>query len=745
MFVTTPAIRYQHHIEGTWGEFSTPAGRVAYILTKARLGRTGTDKERRLTAQLRPVREVLNPKDLNFNQLLQRDLDDHRVATKLLPYLLKPKATGPAFFPPIVTVLLPFEANVPNGTFDTPETLDDLVTEDGIQFQEIRYGQAFRVRRLATEQGLHSIKLGRLGWNDEEAKLVVLDGQHRAMALIAVDRTINKTWDIGAGTSYRHFYEHRVRELLKDSDIELDKIEIPVTVCWFPDLAGPGTNPHLAARKIFVDVNKEARQPSEARLILLSDTELLNIFTRCLLNRLRDPAPSLPIFAIEYDNPDKDAARPVRWSVLTNLNLLKSAVQNTLFCRQKYLTNMKARFGGRPPWDEMNERMRDQLNVQSLFTEVIEDGERTIQRADIGNEHFPMNGLDELRKQFMDSWGSAILTVLGGLLPYKAHCDALEELNDNWLIDDAMASLANEAIFVGVGMYWTLRSSASHWHRRVEERRKQQLPIPHKPDIVKAWDIIDGSKRGEFTARRALAYLGRASDSAKKDSEDTYGIMNTHACQLGVLLALTTLVELTGCRGAAIATLAEHLVEAWNAALASEVNTARDRRLIFARHPTIRRPINLIGKMDTPLAVYFRYFWLQLLLLPDAQTKLAGIVEPDVVGRLVSESRAHYLDYLTSEGAKALRPLHPDWSPAKRQEKARPEAIKNLKAALVHWFEMNNDEVDAWLASLEAGAGGVQSELPDDAASEDNGEEDDGGDTDSMTVDQLLKNIEDED
>src|SRR5436305_1639382 len=117
MFKKTPKVNYQHSVEGTCGEFNTPAGRVAYVLTKARLGTTRTDNERRLTSQLRPVREVLDSKDLDFNQLLQRDLDDHRVATQLLPYLLKPQFTGPAFFPPLMAVLLPFKGTKPIDAF----------------------------------------------------------------------------------------------------------------------------------------------------------------------------------------------------------------------------------------------------------------------------------------------------------------------------------------------------------------------------------------------------------------------------------------------------------------------------------------------------------------------------------------------------------------------------------------------------------------------------------------------------
>jgi len=106
-------ITYQQVAFGTWGRFNTPAGVIEFLETKARLGSGSTDAETRLTRFLKPVREALSTKDMDFNQLLQRDLDDHRVATELVPYLMHANQAGPAFFPPIVVALLPFDGPKP--------------------------------------------------------------------------------------------------------------------------------------------------------------------------------------------------------------------------------------------------------------------------------------------------------------------------------------------------------------------------------------------------------------------------------------------------------------------------------------------------------------------------------------------------------------------------------------------------------------------------------------------------------
>lgn len=699
MFEEAPTQTYQHRVEGIWGEFLTTAGRVSYVLTKARLGTSGTDHERRLTQHLRPVREVLEVKGLDFNQLLQRDLDDHRVITDLVPYLLKPKSTGPAFFPPIVAVLLPFAGKQPVAEF--PQCEDEVVTkEDSIFFNMRRFGPAFRVLRHAYESGqTHPIKLGRLEWNDEHSKLVVLDGQHRAMALLAIDRTIRKTWSQEGAGRYSHFYESRVRRILDEvkAELSLDGIEVPVAVCWFPDKTGPSGSPHHAARKLFVDVNKEARTPSEARLTLLSDAELLNVLTRGLLNRLRQESPPLPLFAVEYDNPERETARPVKWSVLTNLNFLKASVELCVFGPPKYVRNVKTKFGGRKSEPEMDTYMREQLDLKSLFPEHIEDGERIVDREEIGNKRFPGQHAEALTDRFMTSWGHAILALLGGLLPYKAHCEALIQLNDDWIDDDAIAGLAKEAMFEGVGMFWTLRSSNDYWLTQRLEAKRVGKPEPPKPEIVQAWDIIQagGKKQEAFNALRSSAYLESASKKAVESSNAFFEVVCTNACQLGAVMALASLGWKTGTAPKDMGQFAEIVVAAWNSALIADVDagSVKTRRLVFSKE--VKNPINRIKKLDSPLSVYFRYFWLELLRTSAAMAVIGGSIEPAIIEELSADGRELYLfDYLIPEQEKTLERTTMKKSTAKKKARALESGL--LKKALQTWFEYPSAEFDSW-------------------------------------------------
>jgi hypothetical protein len=746
MFNVVPSEKYQHTVEGTWGQFQTPAGRVAYILTKARLGTTGTDHERRLTAHLRPVREVLEIKGLDFNQLLQRDLDDHRVATYLIPYLLKPKNTGPAFFPPIMAVLLPFAAKRPIDDFPPPGSPSAIEVE-GMHFRETRCLNAYRVLQLARPDGqLHPIKLGRMEWNDEHAKLVVLDGQHRAMALLAIDRTLNKSWSQEGAGRYSHFYEARVKRLLEEAkrdgvDLSLDHIEVPVTVCWFPDRNGPGGNPQRAARKLFVDVNKEARTPSEARLTLLSDSELLNILTRALLNRLRQDSPPLPLYAIEYDNPDRDSARPVKWSVVTNLNFLKAAVELSVFGPKKYIRDVMTRFGGRKSEPDKDDYMREQLDLVTLFTERVDDGEQVIERAHIGNRLFPVRQIDAITERFMSTWGRAVLAVVGGLKPYQAHGAALTKLYEDWVVDDAIASLAREAMFEGVGMYWTLRSSNEHWQTQRDQAKRLNKPESPKPEIVKAWEIIKsggsnesgGSKEREFNAHRAFYYLGSAAEKQVVAATALFDVVNTNACQLGAVMAIATLAWKMQTAPKDVGAFAEAVVSAWNAALASTAKSGRDRRLVFSKQ--IDSPINRIRKLDSPLAVYFRYFWFELLRVEAAKKELAGFVDPAVVESLAAETRELYLfHYLVPEQEKALERTN---MRAKRiPEEARKTESAALKKALSAWFELPGEAFDVWYQSASEAP-----EEPQVGGSEEGASEPEHGAAEEESLEELLEKL----
>ncbi|MFE3109062.1 hypothetical protein ACFXKJ_19395 [Kitasatospora indigofera] len=710
MFGSGSKLTFRDFVQGTWGSFDTPAGRVDYIMTKAKLGGDADAPERQLTKSLAPVREVMEAGDLDFNQLLQRDLDDHRVADKLIPYLFKQQTTGPAFFPPIVAVLLPFQAKKPT-TFPAlgaPES----VPHDDARWQEEQAGNAFRVHRLLGADGnLHPANLGKLWWNDSEARLVVLDGQHRAMGLIAVERTVSRSWQ-GAGMQFKPFYEHQVGELLRRHDVKeehLAKIEVPVTVCWFPDQTGESSRPHEAARKLFVDVNKEARPPSESRIILLSDGELSNVLTRSLLSALRGRSEAhLPLYAVEYDNPEINGSRPARWSVMTNIHLFKMVVNRCIFGPPKYLTNLAQPFSGRESQAVRDEFMREQLDLVSLLPPDFNDGGRQYYRARIGETEFPPSRTDQMVNRFMESWGEAFLTLLSKTEPYKAHATGLATFKDGWDTTHNHSALAYDALFGGVGIYWTLRDSYRNYQEKMAEDKRaeekdadEKIPKPVKTDVVRAWEALK-EKESEFEEHRARAYLNSTTTNMIGRSKKAFEVFNTHACQLGMIMTLASIWEMRknqpgGADLKDLPAFADSLVKAWNAYFGLDRGKPRDRRLAFSKDAS--HPINQIINMDTPNAVYFRYFWLQALRTPAAWQHVAPwLIDSTAFDNGLSHARRLYLDLCVKQKSNALKVSQPALGPGKREEHAVEQATKELKKALNHWFEVSPEGFDTWLA-----------------------------------------------
>ncbi|MFB9431779.1 DNA sulfur modification protein DndB [Streptoalloteichus tenebrarius] len=692
---------FRDYVQGTWGSFDTPAGRVDYIMTKARLGGDADAPERQLTKSLAPVREVMDSGDLDFNQLLQRDLDDHRVAVNLIPYLLKPQATGPAFFPPIMAVLLPFKNKRPT-SFPMLDTSKQVEHDDAL-WQEERAGNAFRVHRLLGVDGeLHGANVGKLWWNQSEASLVVLDGQHRAMALLAVERTLSRTWQ-GNGEQFRPFYEHQVERLLNEyqvSEVDLAKIEVPVTVCWFPCETGESSRPHESARKLFVDVNKEARPPSESRIILLSDGELVNVLTRSLLSALRGRnGAHLPLYGVEYDNPEINTSRPARWSVMTNIHLLKMAVNRCIFGPPKYLINLAQPISGREKAEERDEFMRTQLDLASLLPDYLDDAGYPYDRDAIGDRNFPLGRAEAIAGRFMETWGLAILTLLSQTAPYAAHAEGLARFKESWHTANTHAALAHDALFGGVGIYWTLRDSYDHYQDAI---RRLNGPKPPKSDVIRAWETLK-EKESEFDEYRAHAYVGSTRRDVVKRCKAAFGVFNTHACQLGLIMTLASLWEMRKNQpgGADIKDLpafSAALVAGWNTFFKSGGSRARDRRYAFTRDCS--HPINQISNMDTPNAVYFRYFWMQALATSSAWRHLdSWLPNRDAFDAGLSAARHMYLDLCIKQKLKALESSDPLLGPERRIARAKKLATAELQKALHHWFDVLPQEFEAWLAS----------------------------------------------
>jgi hypothetical protein len=186
---------------------------------------------------------------------------------------------------------------------------EDLKAIEGAPYKQViqRAGplgqEAFEFEQVEFNGARLEFDNARLRINTNRCKIVIVDGQHRAMALLALYRNV-KGWPDHTA-AIKHYYQRWTKDLLKNFDLK--EISLPIAICTFPTLF-EGNSPYKvtqACRSIFLALNKNARPVSRARNILLDDKDLLSHFEREILEEVKSftlDAPSrLRLWNFELD------------------------------------------------------------------------------------------------------------------------------------------------------------------------------------------------------------------------------------------------------------------------------------------------------------------------------------------------------------------------------------------------------------------------------------------------------------
>lgn len=268
-------------IYGSFGEFTIGDGanaiRAKYILTKIKPGNDGT-WESELASQMKPWREVFNVEELSFDELLQRELDDSRVAHDLIPYLLGESGNKASFFPPILAVIVPRKQGETGieGVYPAPTIRNESIEEyeDLFSFEQVVWNN-------------NPTPLATLSYNRQRSAFIIVDGQHRAMAVLALHRQLNENWGDNPFASY---YDH-----IEVTPEHVKNIELPVCIIYFPDLHKDNPTPKeqgvdlsFVCREIFLVVNRSAKRVSETRTLLLDDEDIAAHLTRKTLSTFKN-------------------------------------------------------------------------------------------------------------------------------------------------------------------------------------------------------------------------------------------------------------------------------------------------------------------------------------------------------------------------------------------------------------------------------------------------------------------------
>ena len=434
-------------LKGSAGSFKVGAKNnhknfeVKYLLTHVGLNfEEGSDEQ--LLKELAPVREIFDFRSLDFDEIMQRDIDDSRVSNELIPYILDDSsAEFVKFFPPIVIFALPIksDANKPDDFYPTvtskTEKINDLESgvEDWLITQSGGIGkEVFKFEQpiVDNEPVLHD--LVKLSFNTSKCKLVIVDGQHRAMALLALYRNIKDDWSDARRKPFESYYQEWTPDYIRSFDLK--EIKLPMIICTIPALDEQYKNAcgeydlKKASRTIFLTLNKTARKVSRSRNLLLDDSDLISSFMRGVLSKIKNGDKNftsdtpLEIHNIELDqNGDRQViSSPMAFTGVSHLYyiiehlMLNSGDVNGIRKRE-------GRFSTRTTGSYITGAL-SRLDCENILgRDAIDSITRNI---------FTRKDEYELSNVFNEKYGSIILKTFANFKPFADYAQATQTIKD---------------------------------------------------------------------------------------------------------------------------------------------------------------------------------------------------------------------------------------------------------------------------------------------------------------------------
>lgn len=464
-------------IPGSMGTFSVggknsrSSVRVQFLQTYVRFT-LGGDHEEKLLSKLAPVREVFPVKDLDFEQIMQRDIDDARVATELIPYLLEESRSGLVkLFPPIIVVVMPVnDRKLPAESYPTVEEFDE--TDDNGTWHTVRSGavgsEVFEFRQFVQDGERWDHDYARLKLNTSRSALVIVDGQHRAMGLIALYRNCTRWPDDSKGVE--PYYSLWSKAILEKYD--LSEVKLPVMFCVFPELDGRESEQikvYNACRAVFLALNKNARKVTRARNYLLDDRDIVSAFMRAVLTDIKDlsdlNSPStLRLWNVELDA-DEDRTALTSPTAITGVTHLFGLIERLTLRATPGNSLSASRSTGRP------QTKLDTCFKRLQVTELLARSVRDDSRRDTCDAETQAVLTEAFRMRF----GQYIVAGLSDFAPYRANNMAALGLHQK-LQAGAMAEFYRTILFEGQNMDQVFRDFVEGLKKELKEPGRVRSP-----------------------------------------------------------------------------------------------------------------------------------------------------------------------------------------------------------------------------------------------------------------------------
>ncbi|HIK11148.1 MAG TPA: hypothetical protein IGS52_12900 [Oscillatoriaceae cyanobacterium M33_DOE_052] len=546
-------------IYGTYGEFTIGSEqnrvRAQFLLTKMKPGSEGS-WENNLASQMVPWREVFNLEELTFDELLQRDLDDSRVAHDLIPYLLGDSGAFARFFPPILAVLVPKK---PEKTgilpyYPPPSTSNEV---------SIGFGDLFDFEKAVIDGSVSP--LGVIKYNRQKTAFIIVDGQHRAMAVLALHRQINDSW---YSNNYAGFYQH-----LNLTENQIQNIELPICIVFFPDLhesnqecKQKGISLQAVCREIFLVVNKTAKRVSQSRELLLEDEDLAARMMRETLSKLKGRGESeasiAQIYSFAFGDSVSDAQHRKTEVVAGQLEYTSAVALHKMHAAVVFGSSTHFQV------DSSND-ITDQRRIKSssrpaeILLGTPLDKWSTLSRRS-GRSH-PPHEVEAAVKHLANISDAVMLPLFDKFRPFAVHNSEMRALRTRLLDPDLKADPIQRKcyslLFEGSGV----RSVFEEHIKRLRDREKELLDegrsigdyVKNQLEDAKTVERALNRHEEEIKKRRSailfnidytkfMSAEGNQADIKEllDRAQSIFDTVSTQAFQLGYLMAVHSVVEL---------------------------------------------------------------------------------------------------------------------------------------------------------------------------------------------------------
>ncbi|WP_171041814.1 DNA sulfur modification protein DndB [Pseudoalteromonas ruthenica] len=311
-------------VKGTLGSFHTKDSYpVNYLLTAM---------NHRDLECLEVAAEAFDFEQVNFEEMVQREIDVKRVNKEIVAQYLEKGTNNALFFPPIIVSVVGFdEEEMPLHKYENcTECSDEVVTGKNSFFYKT-WDRHFQIEVPRVKSGFdfyssdnygdiqiykHAAKLN---FDPNLVKFVVIDGQHRFKA---------------------------IQEYLRRYPEQKKFLNIPVCICFSPKaIENNGPEDILdTLRNMFVTINNTGKKVSGHYIDLLNDSSLASQTVRTLANHWKkqtdDPTESKLQFLEWNQRSDSKARRVNRSYSITTVSMLCEALKQTVFLNDKEHTNL---------------------------------------------------------------------------------------------------------------------------------------------------------------------------------------------------------------------------------------------------------------------------------------------------------------------------------------------------------------------------------------------------------------------